>query len=145
MIYMKPCFQGIIRKIFKLSSADIQIQQVMGHDARHSLTFTPLWANSADDKLMILILFFSKNRIWHFMQTVSIGDSLHEMTKSVFWEKYKKIFQYVECWKFYPECFSITRTPIYSYSIHNTRSGSFYAGSIDILLISPRKYFVDTK
>ena len=26
------------------------------------------------------------------------------MSNPVFWEKYEKIFQYVVCWKFYPEC-----------------------------------------
>ena len=36
------------------------------------LTLTMLWANSADDKLMIIfLLFFLKNSIWHFMQIVS--------------------------------------------------------------------------
>ena len=52
----------------------------------NSLTFTTLWANS-DDKLMIFFLFFPENRIRHFMQTVFIGDNLHEMSKPVFWEK----------------------------------------------------------
>ena len=42
------------------------------------------------------------------MQIVSIGDSLHEMSKSVFLEKQRKIFQYVICWKFYPECNVLT-------------------------------------
>ena len=32
-------------------------------------------------------LFFAENRIWHFMQNVSIGDNLHEMSKPVFCEK----------------------------------------------------------
>ena len=35
------------------------------------LTLNVLWANSADDKLMIFFLFFLENRIWHVMQTVS--------------------------------------------------------------------------
>ena len=34
-------------------------------------TFTTLWANSADDKLLIIFLFFQEN-IRHFMQTVYI-------------------------------------------------------------------------
>ena len=33
-----------------------------------------LWTNSADDKMMIVFIFFPENRIWHFMQIVSIGD-----------------------------------------------------------------------
>ena len=37
------------------------------------LNFTTLWANSADDALIIffLDLFFPENRIWHVMQIVS--------------------------------------------------------------------------
>ena len=51
------------------------------------LTFTSLCANLADNKLMIFFLFFQVSRIWHFMQIVSIGDSLHEMLNLVPWEK----------------------------------------------------------
>ena len=38
-----------------------------------------LWADSADNKLVIFFLFFLENRIWHFMQIVSKEDSLHEV------------------------------------------------------------------
>ena len=51
------------------------------------LTFTTLWAFSADDKMMLFFLFFPENRIWHFMQIVSLGDNLHGMSNPVFWEK----------------------------------------------------------
>ena len=51
------------------------------------LTFTTLWAFLADGKLMIFFLFFLENRIWHFMQIVSSGDNLHEISNPVFWEK----------------------------------------------------------
>ena len=54
---------------------------------KNTLTFTTLWAFSADDRLMIFFLFFPENRIWHFMQIVSLGDNLHEMSYPVFWEK----------------------------------------------------------
>ena len=38
-------------------------------------------AHSADDKLMMFFSYFvPENRIWHFMQIVSIGDNLHEMS-----------------------------------------------------------------
>ena len=66
-------------------------------------TSTTLWANSADDKLVVFFLFFPENRIWHCKQIVSIGDNLHEMSNPVFWEKSEKYF-YVVCWKFYCEC-----------------------------------------
>ena len=32
----------------------------------------------------IFFLFYPENRIWHFTQTVSIGDSLHEMSNPIF-------------------------------------------------------------
>ena len=51
------------------------------------LTFTTFLANSADDKLIFFFLFFPENRIWHFVQIVSTGNNLHEMSKPVFWEK----------------------------------------------------------
>ena len=57
----------------------------------HEITFTTLWANSADDKLMIFFLFFSENRLWPFMQIVSKWDNLHQRSKLIFWEKKKII------------------------------------------------------
>ena len=51
-----------------------------------SLTFTTLLAYSEGDKLMIFLLFSPDNRIWYFMQIVSIGDNLHEMSKPVLCE-----------------------------------------------------------
>ena len=52
------------------------------------LTFTTLWANSADDQLVYIFLFFfsPEDRLWHFMQIVS----LHEMPKSSSTENKKK-------------------------------------------------------
>ena len=49
-----------------------------------ALMLTTLWANSADDKLVI---FSPENGIWNFMPIVCTGDSLHEMSNPVFWEK----------------------------------------------------------
>ena len=43
--------------------------------------------------------FFLENRIWHFMQIVSIGDNLHETSNYVPW-KIWKIEQNVVCWSF---------------------------------------------
>ena len=50
-------------------------------------------ANSADAKLMIFFLFFPENSIWHSMQAVSSGDSLHEISNPIFWEKWEKHFK----------------------------------------------------
>ena len=58
-------------------------QNIVGSVVIGNLTFTTFWANSADDRLMIFFLFSSENRVWHFMQIVSIGDYLHEMSKPV--------------------------------------------------------------
>ena len=52
-----------------------------------SLIFTTLWANSAENKLVILFLFFPENRILHYIQIVSVWDNLHDMSNTVFWEK----------------------------------------------------------
>ena len=45
------------------------------------LTFTTLWAFSADDKSMIFFLIFPRQ------QDLTLGDNLHEMSNPVFWEK----------------------------------------------------------
>ena len=37
--------------------------------------------------------FFPENRIWSFLQTVSIGENLYEMSNPVFWEKQEKYFK----------------------------------------------------
>ena len=50
----------------------------------------------------LIFLTFPENKIWHFMQIVSTGDNLHEMSIPVSWKK-RKIFQNVICLKFYPE------------------------------------------
>ena len=34
----------------------------------------------------IFFLFFLENKIWHFMQIVSNGDNLHEISNPIFWE-----------------------------------------------------------
>ena len=43
-----------------------------------------LWADSADGKLVILFLFFLEIRTWHFMQIVSQGDNLQEVSDPIF-------------------------------------------------------------
>ena len=45
------------------------------------LTFTTVWTNSVDYKLIFsFIVFFPE--IWHYMQTISKGDSLQEKMSS---------------------------------------------------------------
>ena len=56
----------------------------------HILTLTTLYmAVSADDNLVIFFLFFLENRIWHFIQIVSLGS-----VRSYFLEK-KTIYIYI--------------------------------------------------
>ena len=63
-------------------------QHKFTHTYYHSL------AKSADDKMMILFfLFLQENRIWYFMQNVSNGDNLHEMSNPVFWENRENILK----------------------------------------------------
>ena len=52
-----------------------------------NLTFTTLWANSADDELIIFLFFLPENWLWYFMQ---IGDNLHVISRPIFCEKKKK-------------------------------------------------------
>ena len=77
------------------------------------LTITTLWVDSADDKLMIFFLFFLENRIWHFMQIVSVENRIWHFMQETICMKYqslfsrknkKKIFENVVCWNFYPAC-----------------------------------------
>ena len=54
-------------------------------------TITTLWANSADDKLIIsFFYFFQKMGFDISCNTISLGDNLHEMSKLIFWEKHEK-------------------------------------------------------
>ena len=59
----------------------------------YGLTITTLWPNSAGNTLMMFFLFYRENRFWHFMQIVSSGDNLHDMS-DCFLGKGRKIFQY---------------------------------------------------
>ena len=42
---------------------------------------------ATEDKLIIFFLFFLENRIWNFMQIVSKGHNLHEISNPIFYEK----------------------------------------------------------
>ena len=51
------------------------------------LTVTTSWVNAADDKLVIVFLYFPQSRIWHFIQIVSY---LKWTRKDFFLEQKKK-------------------------------------------------------
>ena len=108
-----------------------------------SLTFTTLWAFSADDKLMIFFLFFPENRIWHFMQIVSLGDNLHEMSNPVFWENKKNL----------PKCCLLKILPrVLSVNfyhsmgkIHQMTNWRYFSPKIVFMQNFPRAYFLEKK
>ena len=49
-----------------------------------------LWANSANNKLMIFFRIFPRKQNLTFHANVSIGDNLHEMSQILFSGKNKK-------------------------------------------------------
>ena len=48
--------------------------------------------------------FLSENRVWHFMQTVSLGVNLPEMSNPVYWNKLEKKNQNIVCCFFFLDC-----------------------------------------
>ena len=70
-----------------MNSPTSKVQADLGFVHVYSLNMTTLWANSANNKFMI---FFSENRISYFMQTVSSGVNLYEMSTPVFLKKKKQ-------------------------------------------------------
>ena len=52
-----------------------------------TLTLSTLGKIFSRRHIEIFLLFFPENRIWHFIQMVSNGDHLHEMSNPVFCEK----------------------------------------------------------
>ena len=52
---------------------------------------------SADNMLKYFFLFFPENRLWHFIQIVSLDDNLQEMSKLILWGKLRKNNQFVVC------------------------------------------------
>ena len=42
-------------------------------------------------EMFLFFVFFPAHRIWHFMQIISHGDNLYEMSNLVFWEKIRKM------------------------------------------------------
>ena len=79
------------------------------------LSFTILSANSVDT-IGVIFLTFVQNKIWHFMQFVSIRDNLHEML-NLFSGKNWKIFQYVVLLKILPSMLSVYSTWNYALCI----------------------------
>ena len=64
----------------------LRILDITNVDKSTCFNITTLLANSEDDK-PLMVLFFTENRIWDFMQIVSIRNNVHEMSNPVFWWK----------------------------------------------------------
>ena len=67
--------------VFWSHNLDVQLNLQL----RLFYTFTALWVNLADDKLMISFLIFQENRTWYFH--TNYEDYLHEMSNPVLWGK----------------------------------------------------------
>ena len=64
--------------------------QISSLDYKLFFAHNTLLANLVVDKLMVR---FSKKLSWHFIQIVSLGYNLYEMSKPIFWEKWEKYFK----------------------------------------------------
>ena len=60
-----------------------------------------------------IFFLFSPERIWHFLQIVSIRDNLHELPKPIFWDKIRKLFQIVVCWNVLPSRQSVKEAKVH--------------------------------
>ena len=60
-----------------------------------------------------IFFLFSPERIWHFLQIVSIRDNLHELSKPIFWDKIRKLFQIVVCWNVLPSRQSVKEAKVH--------------------------------
>ena len=68
----------------------------------HALSFTVLWADSADDKLICFLILFPENSLWHFMQIVSL-ETISMKCQSLFSGKNQKNKNFAkwlcgDCW-----------------------------------------------
>ena len=91
--YHNICFHAEIRKISHGYPSSLELWLPA---AKYNLTMKPF--NKLDfnisrqyfkilprNILMLLLLFFPEQRVWHFMQIVSSGDNSHEMSNPFFW------------------------------------------------------------
>ena len=98
------------------------------------LTFITFWANSACDKVVV-VLVYPENRIWHFMQTVFIGDNIHEMSNPVLKIKHTGELIRTSIWWLY--FFSLHKNISCGYSLDEPHQGSSNEYSLHVFA-SPR-------
>ena len=70
-----------LKKGLQVLHVDSNVSYTLSRNA-HRLTFTTLWANSADDKLMIFFLFFTRKQSLTVHRKLS-RDNLHEVWNPV--------------------------------------------------------------
>ena len=80
-------------QVYIFSGLSPILPQATAH--RGNLAFTTLWANSADNKLIIFYIFFSQKI--GFDISLQTGDNVHEMSKPIFCKNMRIIFQIVIC------------------------------------------------
>ena len=82
IFWLKPSYQQTGLKVKWMCFRNIPLIK-----AHISLMLSTLGKIFSRWLIEIFFLFFRENRIWHFMQIVSSGDNLHEMSNHVFSEK----------------------------------------------------------
>ena len=97
-------------------------------------SFLPLFGlNQRMTKWWYCFVFFLANRIGYFLQIVSNGDNLHEMSNPVFWEQYFKMSAVTFSQSMPPLLFSVLLFAILIYS--------FRASKLLLHLCFDRVYF----
>ena len=84
------------------------------------LTFTTHWFNSADDKLIYFLIFPRKQDLTCLANCLQWRKFAWNV-KTGFLGKIRKIFQYVVCWKFYPNC-SVTCYMLYLHCTYHKQA-----------------------
>ena len=59
-----------------------------------------------------IFYFFPESRIWYFMQIVSVGDNMHDMSKPAVWEKYEKYYNMMSAAKILSRVLRVKQHPI---------------------------------
>ena len=73
--HMRPFWEGVYvkKKAFAPKRISVLTELPFLNVCQFLLTFATVWANSADDRLMMFFLFFPENRIWCFVQMFSVS------------------------------------------------------------------------
>ena len=89
----------------------------------HVITLYMLWANSADDKLMLFFVFFFKKIGYDTSCKLSSSETICIRCQILFSRKVRKIFQNVVCWNLYLAC---KLTDSHRPTFRNQQTGKLY-------------------